>query len=117
MGKSDEGSKLTGQQCAGAQPPANVWQPSGLARSARLQVERHTLERPQCAVGFGDVGELEGEDEPEEPPSAVALLRVLPGGIVWFRKPLPIHTPRSVTNNFGMDCLDLSVTKISRIPS
>ena len=43
---------------AGAQPPANVWQPSGLARSARLQVERHTLERPQCSVGFGDVGEL-----------------------------------------------------------
>ena len=47
---------------AGAQPPANVWRPSGLARSARLQVERHALERPQCAVGFGDVGELEGEE-------------------------------------------------------
>ena len=44
---------------AGAQPPANVWQPSGLARSTCSQVERHALQGAHRAEGFGDVLQLE----------------------------------------------------------
>jgi hypothetical protein len=38
----------------------NGWQPSGLAPSAHLQVERHAPQRANHAEGFGDV------EEPEE---------------------------------------------------
>ena len=47
---------------ADAQSSANVLQPSGLARSAGLQVERHAPQRARRAEGLGDVGELEGEE-------------------------------------------------------
>ena len=48
---------------AGAQPPANFWQPSGLARSARPQVKRHALERAHRAEGFGDRVKLEERND------------------------------------------------------
>ena len=46
--------------CRCAQPPANIWQPSGLTRNARPQIKRHARERAHRAEGVGEGGELEG---------------------------------------------------------
>jgi hypothetical protein len=46
---------------ADAQPPANGWQPSGLAWGSRPQVQRHALERAHRAEGLCDGGKLEEE--------------------------------------------------------
>ena len=45
--------------CRCAQPPANFWQPSGLARSVRPHVEQYPLGRPRQTEGFGSAIEVE----------------------------------------------------------
>ena len=67
----------------GAQPPANVLQPSGLARSARLQVERHALQGAHRAEGLGDEGELEGR-RISHPVRPIVTAPAIPGSLQAF---------------------------------